>query len=244
MLKYYIFIAIMGVFTSSSAFAADASTFQTYVPRGWKLLSSTNGDLNTDGKDDAAIVIEKDDPANRKQNSSLGSSELNLNPRRLLILFQKEDNYQIMLSTDKFLPTENDEESPCLADPLGENGIKISKGLLKITLGYWMSCGGWGTSSEEYLFRYENARFRLIGHNHHDFMRNSGEGTESSANYLTGKIKVIEGMNEFDEKASKPKTVWKKIKNNDPKYLDEVTSSSLLEEQYWRTQAIVRMPRA
>jgi len=227
MVKYYISFAILSLFIGSSTFAADASVFQNYVPAGWQLLSSTVGDLNADSKDDAVIVIEKDDPANRKQNSSLGANELNLNPRRLLVLFQKEDGYYPVLSTDKFLPTENDEESPCLADPLGENGIKISKGLLKITLGYWMSCGGWGTSSEEYIFRYEGTRFRLIGHNHSDFMRNSGEGTESSTNYLTGKIKITEGLNEFDEKESEPKTVWKKVKNNTPKYLDEVTSSSL-----------------
>lgn len=223
---------IFSILISSSAFAEDVSKFEDYVPAGSKLLSATTGDLNSDGKDDAVLVVEKNDPANRKQNLGLGPSELNLNPRRLLILFQKENDYQTVLSTDKFLPAENDEESSCLADPLGDSGgVEISKGVLKITLGYWLSCGSWSTSREEYLFRYENARFRLIGHNHHDFMRNSGEATESSANYLTGKIKIIEGMNDFGKEVSKPKIVWKKIRNNDPKYLDEVTSSSLLEER-------------
>lgn len=232
MLKYYIFSAILSIFIGSSAFAADVSAFQNHVPAGWRLLSSAAGDLNADSQDDAVIVIEKDDPANRKQNSDLGAKELNLNPRRLLILLQKDGDYQPVLSTDKFLPTENDVESPYLADPLGEGGgVAISKGLLKITLGYWMSCGGWGSSSEEYIFRYEGARFRLIGRNYHEFMRNSGEGIKITVNYLTGKTKIIEGLNEFDEKESKPKIAWKKIENNAPQYLDEIVPSSLLEEQ-------------
>ena len=230
MLKYYIFLAILHTLTISPAFAADAPTFQNYVPKGWKLIISTVGDLNADGKNDAALVIEKDDQANRKPNSDLGVSELNLNPRRLLILLQNDRDYQTALSTDKFLPTEDDEESPCLADPLGDGGMQISKGLLNITLSYWMSCGGWGSSSEEYLFRYENTRFLLIGSNHYYFMRNSGEATKYSINYVTGKIKITEGLNEFDEKESKPKNVWKKIKNNAPKYLDEITYSSLLKQ--------------
>jgi hypothetical protein len=55
---------------------------------------------------------------------------------------------------------------------------------------------------------------------------NPEEGTQYSVNYLTGKIKVIESLKDGD------KTIWKSIKNNNPKYLDEITSSSLLEEQY------------
>ena len=220
-------ILINAIGLAPSAFATDTLNFQSYVPAGWKLLSSTIGDLDSDGKDDAVLVLEKDDPANRKQNSDLEPNELNLNPRRLLVLFQKEDGYQPVLSTDKLLPPESNEDSTCLEDPLGE--IKILKGVLKITLSYWSSCGSWFTSSDEYLFRYaENARFHLIGRNHDEFHRGSGEGMKYSINYLTGKIKITQGLNEF--KKSKPKTEWKSIKNNKPRYLDEISSFSLLED--------------
>lgn len=55
-------------------------------------------------------------------------------------------------------------------------------------------------------------------------MRNSGEITKISTNYLNGKIKTTKGGNEFYEKENHPKDKWEKMKNNSPIYFPNVTS--------------------
>lgn len=208
--------------------ASDTVDFGAYVPEGWVLLQRAQGDLNADGRDDAVLVLEKNDPLNRRRHSGLGANELNLNPRRLLILFQTPDGYRSMLSTDRFLPPEGDEQSPCLADPLGEGGVRIARNTLRISFDYWLSCGGWETSGDTYTFRYQQARFRLTGRDHRAFMRNSGEGSEYSVNYVTGAVKIIKGLNEFEP--SKPKTTWQRVSASTPLYLDEITPNDIPDE--------------
>lgn len=212
---------------STSAFCQtpDAPTWKDWVPAGWKLISSTTGDFNQDGKSDAVLVLEENNPANRKRNDSLGASELNLNPRRLVILFQTASSYQKITELNHFLPSEHDAETPCLSDPLAEGEIKISHGLLKIGLHYWLSCGSYGVTNRTFTFRYENKRFRLIDMDVWEFMRNTGARTEYSSNYLTGKQKITTGYNEFEKSESKPKTAWKNIFNRRKFYLDDMRSS-------------------
>jgi hypothetical protein len=191
------------------------------VPDGWKRLEAIEGDLNADGMDDAVLVLEQDDPANRRKHEGLGADELNLNPRRLLVLFRTSNGYRSVLSTDRFLPREHDEESPCLADPLGEGELAIVRNTLRISLNYWLSCGGWGTSNDTFIFRYQQGRFQLIGRDRRTFMRNSGEGSEYSVNYMTGAVKVTDNLNEFEN--SKPRTTWKRVRSHAPLYLDAIT---------------------
>jgi hypothetical protein len=213
---------------ATSGLASDTPDLSAHVPEGWKLLQQQHGDLNADGRDDAVLVLEKDDPANRQSHAGLGADNLNLNPRRLLILFQAEGNYQVVLSADRFLPSENDEKSPCLADPLADGELEIVRNTLRIRLNYWLSCGGWGTSSDTYIFRFQEARFRLIGRDHRAYMRNSGEASEYSVNYLTGAVKVTTCLNEFEP--ARPKTAWKRTGSLAPLYLDALAPDDVPDE--------------
>jgi hypothetical protein len=207
----------------------DTVAWKEWVPVGWQIIHSATGDLNQDGKSDAVLVLEEDNPANRKSNDGLGDSVLNLNPRRLVILFQTASGYQKVVSADRFLPSQNDAGSPCLSDPLYGGGIHVNRGLLKIELHYWLSCGSWSDTTRTFSFRYENNRFRLIGLDVSEFMRNSCEQSEYSINYLTGKQKITTGLKGCEaeskpEKESKPKITWKKIPSNRIFYLDKMTS--------------------
>lgn len=218
-------IFLIVLFWNAAAFAKtpDSVSWQEWIPPGWKLIRSAAGDLNQDGKDDAALILEKDDPAKRRPNSEMGAPVLNLNPRRIVILFQTAGGYRKVVSTDDFLPSEHDAESPCLSDLLEEGGVQINRGLLKIDLHYWLSCGSSDVTHNTLTFRHENGRLRLIGLDAWDFSRSSGERTESSTNYLTGKQKLTTGLNEFEE--TKPETVWKSIPQTRSFFLDEIRSA-------------------
>jgi hypothetical protein len=213
------------VFFATPVFSAPPNTFSAWVPKGWKLIATATGDLNRDGIEDAALVLEQTNPANLVSNESLGASFLNLNPRRLLILFKTPEGYRKILSRDNLLPSQNDVDAPCLADPLlEEGGISISDGKFFIRLGSWLSCGSYGVTHETFTFRFDNARFRLIGYDYSEFSRSSGEASEDSVNYLTGKRKRTTGQNEFEDSTSnsKPEVSWSKISGKREFYLDKM----------------------
>jgi hypothetical protein len=79
-------------------------------------------------------------------------------------------------------------------------------------------------SMESYKFRLEAGRLRLIGSETDSFHRGSGEKDLVSTNHLTGKVKRTSGLNEFDEKESKPEVEWETLPSRKPIYLEELPS--------------------
>lgn len=185
-----------------------------FVPAKWKIIAEAKGDLNKDGLVDVALVIEKTDPKNFISNADrLGRDILNINPRMLMVLFkQNNGKYLLAARNTGFVPSENDDESPCLADPIGETGgIEIKKGVLIVSFQYWLSCGSYGVNTNSYTFRYQDKKFALIGFDEHYYSRASGEITKMSINFSTNSMNYTEGGNMFKEEENKPKTKFKKI---------------------------------
>ncbi len=225
---------IFSLYTFAENFPQKAKSINDFIPKGWKILKDENGsnfiakgDLNKDNLEDIAIVIEKNDKKNIKKNESLGPDELNLNPRILLVLFKEKDGtYTLAAKNDKgFIQSEGNEETPTLMDTL--SNISIKKNVLKITFNYFMSAGSWATSTEVYIFRFQNNRFELIGLDNNSFMRNSGEQEEFSINFSTNKMKTTSCRNMFDEKLSKPKETWENINIKKKYILDEMSKDTL-----------------
>jgi hypothetical protein len=214
------YVAFVLFFVATSAVSESSASFDAWVPAGWKLILTAAGDLDRDGISDAVLVLEQTNPANLKPHEGLGTSVLNVNPRRLLILLKTSDGYRNILSRDDLLPSENSEVSPCLDDPLQEGGISVSSGKFIVELRAWLSCGSWGVTHRKFTFRLENNRFRLIGYDYREFSRSTGEGSEDSINYLTGKRRSVTGLNEFED--SKPKVLWSKISGKREFYLDDI----------------------
>ena len=79
---------ICSIYIFGEDFPTKAKTVNDFIPKGWKEILITNGDLNKDKLEDTVIVIEKDDKKNIKKNDILGPDYLNLNPRILLVLFK------------------------------------------------------------------------------------------------------------------------------------------------------------
>ena len=210
---------ICSIYIFGEDFPTKAKTVDDFVPKGWKEILTTNGDLNKDKLEDTVIVIEKDDV--------LGPDYLNLNPRILLVLFKQKDGTYILASkNDKgFIQSENDEENPTLMDTL--TGISIKNNTLRINFDYFLSAGSYSASQTIFTFRFQNNRFELIGLDNNSFMRNSGEQEEFSINFSTNKMKTTSGRNMFDEELSKPKETWENINIKKKYILDEMSKDTL-----------------
>jgi hypothetical protein len=220
---------ISSIYIFAENFPQKAKTIDDFIPKGWKRISSTNGDLNKDKLEDAVIVIEKEDKKNIKKNDSLGSDYLNLNPRILLVLFkQKDGTYTLVSKNDKgFIPSPNSEDEPTLEDTF--DSISIKNNTFRINFNYFYSAGSWGTSQTNYIFRYQNNKFELIGFSESSFIRNSGEEEELSINFSTNKVKTTTGGNVFEGNVNNPKSKWKTV-NFKRKYTLDEMSDNVMEE--------------
>ena len=107
------------------------------------------------------------------------------------------------------------------------SNISINKNVLKITFNYFMSAGSWNTSSDTYIFRFQNNVFELIGYESDSYMRNSGDEEKISINFSTNKVKSTTGGNMFEGTKDKPKDKWRNIKFEKKYILDEMTESTM-----------------
>ena len=65
------------------------------VPWGWKLFDKIDGDLNSDGRDDTVLVIQRNDPALMMQNENLGVDRFDANPRVLVLAMRTDNGYRV-----------------------------------------------------------------------------------------------------------------------------------------------------
>ena len=218
---------ISSIYVFGENFPQKAKTVNDFIPKGWKKILTTNGDLNKDKLEDTVIVIEKEDKKNIKKNDGFGSEELNLNPRILLVLFkQKDGTYVLASKNDKgFIKSEGNDNNPALMDTLDD--IIIKNNVLKIVFNYFMSAGSWWTSTNVYIFRFQNNVFELIGYESNAYMRNTGEEEGTSINFSTNKAKITTGGNIFEEKENNPKNEWRYVKFEKKYILNEMTESTL-----------------
>ena len=218
---------ISSIYVFGENFPQKAKTVNDFIPKGWKKILTTNGDLNKDKLEDTVIVIEKEDKKNIKKNDGFGPEELNLNPRILLVLFKQKDGTYILASkNDKgFIKSEGNDNNPALMDTLDD--IIIKNNVLKIVFNYFMSAGSWWTSTNVYIFRFQNNVFELIGYESNAYMRNTGEEEGTSINFSTNKAKITTGGNIFEEKENNPKDEWRNVKFKKKYILDEMTESTL-----------------
>ena len=218
---------ISSIYIFGENFPQKAKTVNDFIPKGWKEILTTNGDLNRDKLEDTVIVIEKEDKKNIKKNDGFGPEELNLNPRILLVLFKQKDGTYILASkNDKgFIKSEGNDDNPALMDTLDD--IIIKNNVLKIVFNYFMSAGSWWTSTNVYIFRFQNNVFELIGYESNSYMRNTGEEEGTSINFSTNKAKITTGGNIFEEKENNPKNEWRYVKFEKKYILDEMTESTL-----------------
>ena len=176
--------------------AAQAASLEAFAPAGWRLEFVQRGGLDGDRRDDAVFVLRMQDPRNILQNDGLGESEFDTNPRILGVAFAEGDGYRLALQDQALIPRP---DSPTMDDYLeDEEALAIRRGAFTVTLHAWASAGSWGTSNTTFTFRQQEGCFRLIGYDDSAMQRNSGESTDTSVNYVTGKATITTGSMEDD----------------------------------------------
>ena len=173
---------------------AVCNALNDFIPEGWKILKKVNGDLNKDGLDDYAIVLQGTDKSNMQSDEYM---EIDSNPRELVILFGKEkaNCYDLAVRSSTFIPAH---EEMHMDDPFEE--MAITNGTLHLDYRIWYSMGSWYTSTYTYIWRFQDDDFKLIGANSSEFHRASGEATDVSINFSTNKCSITKyNMFESDE---------------------------------------------
>nr|WP_321413369.1 hypothetical protein [uncultured Allomuricauda sp.] len=173
-------------------------TMQEIIPTGWKILSKAMGDLNGDGYEDIAFAIESPVEKSYVYRDGSDSDTLHINPRVLGIYFGKRNGkFKKKLQSNTFIINRN---KPNMDEPF--KGLQIlPNGDLQIDFYIWpcRECTSW--SSHDYIFRFQNRAFELVGYKENITQRVSGDEIYSNIDFQNKTLKIItETRNEDDER--------------------------------------------
>ena len=215
-------------------FPEQGNKMEDFVPKHWSAIMKVDGDLNKDGLTDTALIVEQENPENIIVTEY--NDALNTNPRALLVLFKQENGtYKLAAKNDKGF-IEPPKENSSLLDPLGEGDINIKNNTLRLKFQYFFSAGSWYITNVEYVFRYQNSHFELIGVETNSFHRATGEETIVSFNLSTNKLETTMGGNIFEEKENNPKKETETFIYNPKPILDNMEASAYLTILYNRDE--------
>lgn len=182
-----------------------------FIPKGYTEFKKYFGYLNNDGLKDCVLIIKKTDSANIVTNRF--GKKVDRNRRGIIVLFKNEKGYELADNNYNCFSSEN-EDGGIYFPP--ELWIKIENKKLYIQYGYGRY-GFW-----EYIFRYQDSNFELIGY---DSSSNRGPVTmtETSINFLTKKKLVKENTNKNAEDGDEVfKETWNIIEINNLMKLSEI----------------------
>ena len=227
---------ILFIFCSFNLFAVNfpkkANKIEDFIPKGWKSIVVKKGDLNKDKIDDVVLVIQKDDAKNFEKSED--NTIFNYNPMAILVLFKnKNSQYNLVaknengfiVSKDKALVEELETlSSPDLDDDLSKS-INIKNDTLRLlTRSEYVK----GARVTEYIFRYQNNKFELIGleykywHTSTDYAVDIAYSINFSTKKLIG-TKDISGVHTDETKIEK---VEKNIDVKDKYILDTMAQDT------------------
>lgn len=181
---------------------------QDFVPQGWKLEAEASGDLNGDRVADVALVLHKDDQANRLPIWESDLTNLfDTNPRILLVAFGQRGGGFVRAAAGHRLISRHVQGN--MDDPF--DGLEIVKGTLRLKMHVFMNAGGWWMGNYQFAFRWQQGAMRLIGYDRDGVQRNTGETDGVSVNYLTGAKLVKSGNIDGTEKVRRHTIKRKKL---------------------------------
>ena len=174
-----------------------------FLPKGFILFETIRGDLNKDGTEDCILIIKGTDKSKIVTNKYTG--QFDRNRRGIIILFNKNNQYELVLKNQDCFSSENEDGGVYFAPELS---VEIDNGNLIAHYGHGRY-GYW-----KYTFRPKNGDFELIGY---DASSNRGPiiQYQISINFLTKKKLTKDNLNKDDdgeeENEENFKDTWKKI---------------------------------
>lgn len=192
---------------SYPALVKHAPSVEGFVPAKWRIEVKQSGDLNSDGRDDVALVLRAIDPRNIVDMRGHGGPEnYDTNPRILMVAFANAaGGYDLALENHTLIARTTEPSAQDPLDPNGvqEGGVEIKNGTLQVTLGYF----GGNMGHMTYTFRFEKGGFRLIGYDSVDVERSRGTTDQVSINYMTRRMS--HGVGKISDDADK--VTWTKL---------------------------------
>lgn len=193
---------------------ADEKKIPTdFVPKGFVVFDTIEGDLNNDGRKDYVMIIkgtEKDKIITHEYRG-----KLDRNRRGIIVLFKTEDHSYIKAVENKSCFSSENEEGGVYYAP--EMEVSVEKNNLYINYmhgryGYWT-----------YTFKYRNNDFQLIGYDASD-NRGPVVQTQTSVNFLTDKKQFKDNINKDQESDGDEvfKETWTTIDRQKPIPLSEI----------------------
>lgn len=157
----------------------NLKTVNEFIPPGWAILNSASGDLNKDGLEDVAVVLQYQDTLKFVDYET--GKVVTGRPRLLFILFRNADgSYR---GAEQALPSYVlMNNNPEMQDPFRSIGIK--KGILEIGFQLLHRTGNWDEINSIYKFRWQG-NFALIGADLHIFKKADSQHFDYSYNFST-----------------------------------------------------------
>ena len=182
-MKNHLLILVFTVLKMTSC-SAQKSALSNFVPQGYSIYETHFADLNNDQQDDCILIIKESNKNNIVVNRF--NTTVDRNRRGVIILFKKNNGYQLVTKNDSCFSSEN-EDGGIYHPP--QLSIETEKGDLIIGFDH----GRYGFWS--YRFRFQNSNFSLI-----QYAASSNYGPiinkETTIDFLTKTKLVSENISE------------------------------------------------
>jgi hypothetical protein len=222
-MKYLLTFLISTLACTTFAQVDKSKNLVDFLPKGFVLLQTINGDLNKDGMEDCLLMIKATDQKHIVTDES--GKPLDRNRRGIIVLFKKQGYYALASKNYSCFSSENEDGGVYFAPELT---LEIKKGNLIVNYthgryGYW-----------EYTFRFQNSDFELIGYDvayKSNFVSDWVTFDEESINFSTKKkltkqvIKTTAKGKEVFKETWKNITVNERIKLSTIKNFDDLDMS-------------------
>ncbi|WP_417590866.1 hypothetical protein [Parasphingorhabdus sp.] len=199
----------------------NSASAEGFVPDGWYLEKSVEGDLDKDGLPDLALIIRQNDPKLVIEGNGFGTGPYNGNPRTILVALKQADGgYLRIARNDQIIPVTGGAMIDDPIDNASDGSLTIDNGVMRLNIGFWSSAGSWDMFNRTFSFRLKGRQLGLIGYDNHHVHRGSGDLNVVSINYLTRRKKTENGS---IEDAHVPE-VWSKISRKPLIRFDDIGS--------------------
>ena len=203
-MKKFLILLVITLTTTTFGQVNQKQNSMTFLPEGYVIFEEIRGDLNKDGTEDCVLIVKGTDKDKVITDEYRG--ELDLNRRGIIILFNKNDHYELAVKNYDCFSSENEYGGVYFAPELS---VEISEGKLYACYEHGRY-GHWA-----YTFRFQNSDFELIGYDQSD---NRGPiiERETSINFLSRKKQEKVNTNANAEGGDEIfKETWKNITVNE-----------------------------